>query len=36
MHNVKKGGTYLPFKKEFTIETDNSTYQQKQETKLAL
>jgi hypothetical protein len=30
--NVKKGGTYLPFRKEFTIEMDNRPYQQKQGT----
>jgi hypothetical protein len=34
MHNVKKGVTYLPFRKEFTIEMDNGTYQQKQETNV--
>jgi hypothetical protein len=34
MHNVKKGGTYLPFRKEFTIEMDNCTYQQKQGTNV--
>jgi hypothetical protein len=28
-HNVKKGGNYLPFRKEFTIEMENHTYQQK-------
>jgi hypothetical protein len=27
--NVKKGGTYLPFRKDFTIEMDNRTHQQK-------
>jgi hypothetical protein len=25
-HNVKKGGTYLPFRKEFTIEMDNHIF----------
>jgi hypothetical protein len=34
MSNVKKGGTYLPFKKEFTIEMENRTYQQKQGTNV--
>jgi hypothetical protein len=29
--NVNKGGTYLPFRKEFMIEIENHTYQQKQE-----
>jgi hypothetical protein len=29
MRNVKKGGTYLPSRKKFTIEMDNRTYQQK-------
>jgi hypothetical protein len=29
MHNVKKGDTYLPFRKDFTIEIDNRTHQQK-------
>jgi hypothetical protein len=29
--NIKKGDTYLPFRKEFTIEMDNCTYQQKKE-----
>jgi hypothetical protein len=29
-HNVKKGGTYLAFRKEFMIEMENHTYQQKQ------
>jgi hypothetical protein len=33
-HNVKKGGTYLPFRKEFTIEIDNHTLQQKQGTNV--
>jgi hypothetical protein len=27
--NVKKCGNYLPFRKEFTIEMENHTYQQK-------
>jgi hypothetical protein len=34
MRNVKKCGTYLPFRKEFTIEMDNHTYQQKQGTNV--
>jgi hypothetical protein len=34
MRNVGKGGTYLPFKKEFTIELDNHTLQQKQGTNV--
>jgi hypothetical protein len=25
-HNVKKGGTYLPFRKEFTIQMDNHIF----------
>jgi hypothetical protein len=29
-HNVKKGATYLPFRKILTIEIENHTYQQKQ------
>jgi hypothetical protein len=29
MHNVKKDGTYLPFRKDFMIEMDNRTHQQK-------
>jgi hypothetical protein len=29
MSNVKKGGTYLPFRKDFMIEMDNRTLQQK-------
>jgi hypothetical protein len=33
-HNVKKGGTYLLFRKEFMIEMENHTYQQKQGTKV--
>jgi hypothetical protein len=33
-HNVKKGGTYLPFRKEFMIEMENCTYQQKQGTNV--
>jgi hypothetical protein len=32
--NVKKYGTYLPFRKEFTIEMKNRTYQQKQGTNV--
>jgi hypothetical protein len=32
--NVKKGGTYLPFRKEFTIEMKNRAYQQKQGTNI--
>jgi hypothetical protein len=27
--NINKGGTYVPHRKEFTIEIDNRTYQQK-------
>jgi hypothetical protein len=34
MRNVKKGDTYLPFRKEFTTKMDNCTYQQKQETNV--
>jgi hypothetical protein len=34
MRNVKKGGTYLPLRKEFTIEMDNHTLQQKQGTNV--
>jgi hypothetical protein len=34
MRNVRKGGTYLPFRKEFMIEMDNRTYQQKQGTNV--
>jgi hypothetical protein len=34
MHNVKKGDTYLPFRKEFTIKMDNRTLQQKQGTNV--
>jgi hypothetical protein len=34
MCNVKKGGTYLPFRKEFTIKMDNHTLQQKQGTNV--
>jgi hypothetical protein len=30
MRNVKKGGTYLPFRKDFTIEMDNRTLKQNQ------
>jgi hypothetical protein len=33
-HNVKKGGTYLPFRKEFTIKMENHAYQPKQETNV--
>jgi translation elongation factor P/translation initiation factor 5A len=32
--NVKKGGTYLPLRKEFTIKMKNCTYQQKQGTNI--
>jgi hypothetical protein len=32
--NVKKCGPYLPFRKEFTIEMDNHTYQRKQGTNV--
>jgi hypothetical protein len=28
-HNVKKCGTYLPIRKEFTIKIENRAYQQK-------
>jgi hypothetical protein len=34
MRNVKKGGTYLSFKKDFMIEMDNRTLQQKQGTNV--
>jgi hypothetical protein len=34
MRNVKKCGTYLPYRKEFMIKIDNRTYQQKQETNV--
>jgi hypothetical protein len=34
MCNVKKGGTYLPSRKEFTIKMDNHTLQQKQGTNV--
>jgi hypothetical protein len=34
MRNVKKGGTYLPFRKEFMIKVDDRTYQQKQGTNV--
>jgi hypothetical protein len=33
-HNVKKGATYLSFRKEFTIKMNNCTYQQKQGTNV--
>jgi hypothetical protein len=36
MRNVKKGGAYLSFRKEFTIEMENRTYQQKQGTNVCL
>jgi hypothetical protein len=32
--NVKKVGTYLPFRTEFTIEIDHHTLQQKQGTNV--
>jgi hypothetical protein len=32
--NVKKGSTYLPFRKEFMIKIDNHTLQQKQGTNV--
>jgi hypothetical protein len=34
MRNVKKGGTYLLFKKEFMFKMDNLTLQQKQGTNV--
>jgi hypothetical protein len=34
MCNVKKCVTYLPYRKEFTIQMDNHTYQQKQGTNV--
>jgi hypothetical protein len=34
MCNVKKGDTYLPFRKEFMIEMENHSYQQKQGTNV--
>jgi hypothetical protein len=32
--NVKKGGTYLSLRNEFTIEMENHAYQQKQGTNI--
>jgi hypothetical protein len=34
MCNVKKCVTYLPYRKEFTIQMDHHTYQQKQGTNV--
>jgi hypothetical protein len=34
MRNVKKGATYLSFRKDFTIKMDNRTLQQKQGTNV--